>query len=200
VLPTGFAGSSQEETRDGFRFRGGHAALDLTATLMGRLKEKQRDLLAQPEDVVRWLRAAEFECVATGAEDHLLDTARRLREAVYALAMARVAEHALPADARTNLNDIAQLPAAAPRIDSSGLARLRGDAEALLAFVAREAVLLLGGEMADRVRQCAGDGCAILFLDTSRAGERRWCSMAACGNRHKVAAFRQRKQKPPDRL
>ncbi|MGK6355841.1 CGNR zinc finger domain-containing protein [Sphingomonas sp. DT-207] len=153
-----------------------------------------------PRDVVRWLRAAGFECTATGSEDHLLDTARRLREAIYALTMGRVAGQALPAGARTVLNDIAQQPAAAPQIGSGGLARLCGDAEALLTFVAREAVLLLGSEMADRVRQCGGDGCAILFLDTSRAGERRWCSMAACGNRHKVAAFRERKQKSPGRF
>lgn len=187
--------SNQEETRDGFRFRGGHAALDLTATLTGRLKQTQRDLLARPEDVVRWLRAAGFECVASAADDHLLETARPLREAIYTLTMARITGQALPAGARRALNGIARLPAAAPEIDSKGRARLRSDASALLAFVAREAVLLLGGEMADRVRQCEGDGCAIPFLDTSRSGDRRWCSMAACGNRHKVAAFRQRKQK-----
>lgn len=187
---------SQEETRDGFRFRGGHAALDLTATLTGRLKETQRDLLARPEDVVRWLRAAGFECGTSAPDDRLLDSARLLREAIYTLTMGRITGQALPARARTVLNSIARLSAAAPEIGSDGRARLRSDASALLAFVAREAVLLLGGEMADRVRQCEGDGCAILFLDTSRSGDRRWCSMAACGNRHKVAAFRQRKQKP----
>ena len=32
-----------------------------------------------------------------------------------------------------------------------------------------------------------------LFLDTSRAGRRRWCSMATCGNRQKVAAYRRRR-------
>ncbi|PTQ12059.1 hypothetical protein CLG96_05655 [Sphingomonas oleivorans] len=185
---------SHEETRDGFRFRGGLAALDLTATLTGRLKETQRDLLARPEDVVRWLRAAEFECGTIAPDDHLLDSARRLREAIYTLTMGRITGQALPARARTVLNSIARLPAAAPEIDSDGRARLRSDAGALLAFVAREAVLLLGGEMADRVRQCEGDGCAILFLDTSRSGDRRWCSMAACGNKRKVAEFRRRKR------
>jgi predicted RNA-binding Zn ribbon-like protein len=191
--------SDQEEVRDGFRFRGGHAALDLTATLTGRLKETQRDLLTRPEDVVRWLQAADFECMPVRAEGRLLESARLLREAIYSLAMARVTRQALPDGARTVLNDLARQPAAAPSIDTSGFERLCGEADALLAFVAREAVLLLGGQMADRVRQCAGDGCAILFLDSSRSGDRRWCSMAACGNRHKVAAFRQRKQKSPDR-
>ncbi|MFZ5747134.1 MAG: CGNR zinc finger domain-containing protein [Pseudomonadota bacterium] len=196
MLPVTASISNPEEVRDGFRFRGGHAALDLTATLTGRLKETQRDLLARPEDVLRWLRAAGFDCAATAPDDRLLAAARQLREAIYTLAMRRLAEQTLPASARTILNDMARLPAAAPEIAANGRARLRGDASSFLTFVAREAVSLLGGGMADRIRQCEGDGCAILFLDTSRSGDRRWCSMTACGNRHKVAAFRQRREKP----
>lgn len=194
-----FAASNQEETRGGFRFRGGHAALDLTATLTGRHRETQRDLLARPEDVARWLEAAHFECVPAEAERDLLETARTLREAIYSLAMGRLTGRPLPEGARTILNDLAQQSAAAPSIDTGGLTQVRGNADTLLAFVAREAALLLGSPMADRIRQCAGDGCAILFLDTSRSGDRRWCSMAACGNRQKVAAFRQRKRERPDR-
>ena len=34
--------------RDGLRFRGGHPALDLTATLFGRLKQERRELLGTP--------------------------------------------------------------------------------------------------------------------------------------------------------
>lgn len=186
--------SNLEESRDGFRFRGGHAALDLTATLAGRLKETQRDLLARPEDVVRWLRAAGLECTSVAPDGHLLNAARRLREAIYALAMGRLAAQPPPHGARRTLNDMARSPAAAPQIDSRGQARLRGDADALLAFVAREAAALLGSETAERVRQCEADGCAILFLDTSRSGDRRWCSMSACGNKRKVAEFRRRKR------
>ena len=38
-----------------------------------------------------------------------------------------------------------------------------------------------------RVRECPGeDGCGWLFLDASRNGGRRWCSMQVCGNRAKV--------------
>jgi predicted RNA-binding Zn ribbon-like protein len=38
----------------------------------------------------------------------------------------------------------------------------------------------------DRVRGCANSECVLWFLDTSRPGTRRWCSMAACGNRDKA--------------
>jgi hypothetical protein len=39
------------------------------------------------------------------------------------------------------------------------------------------------GGLLDRVRRCANPECGWLFLDDSRAGKRRWCSMSSCGNR-----------------
>jgi predicted RNA-binding Zn ribbon-like protein len=43
-----------------------------------------------------------------------------------------------------------------------------------------------------RVRRCAGPTCVLLFLDVSKSGRRRWCDMAVCGNRAKVAAHHAR--------
>ncbi|NEE48667.1 CGNR zinc finger domain-containing protein, partial [Streptomyces sp. SID8455] len=42
------------------------------------------------------------------------------------------------------------------------------------------------------IRTCGADDCRLLFVDTSRPGKRRWCSMERCGNRHKVRAHRAR--------
>src|SRR5262249_42198913 len=42
------------------------------------------------------------------------------------------------------------------------------------------------------VRKCEGPTCTLWFLDVSKGHGRRWCSMAACGNRAKVAAHRTR--------
>jgi hypothetical protein len=53
------------------------------------------------------------------------------------------------------------------------------------------AALLTSAELAD-VRACPGIGCGWLFLD--RHGRRRWCSMAACGNRAKVSRFATRQR------
>ena len=50
------------------------------------------------------------------------------------------------------------------------------------------------GESA-RFRICANDGCRWVFEDTSRAGQRRWCDMATCGNRAKVRRFRSRRRR-----
>ncbi len=45
-----------------------------------------------------------------------------------------------------------------------------------------------------RFRICANDGCRWVFQDSSRAGQRRWCDMATCGNRAKVRRFRSRRR------
>ncbi|WP_053958391.1 CGNR zinc finger domain-containing protein [Sulfobacillus thermosulfidooxidans] len=42
----------------------------------------------------------------------------------------------------------------------------------------------------ERIRQCEHDECIRYFVDTSRGGHRRWCDMATCGNRQKVARYR----------
>jgi predicted RNA-binding Zn ribbon-like protein len=123
-----------------------------------------------------------------------LETARQLREAIYALAVARI-EHAAPPIAPLNvLNRIAADEAPTLKLDRDGQMRLLGSARALLTSVAHEAIRLFGGDQADRIRQCESESCALLFLDLSRAGDRRWCSMSGCGNRAKVAEFRRRKR------
>lgn len=63
----------------------------------------------------------------------------------------------------------------------------------LLAAVARDAVELLTdpGDLA-LLRSCEGDGCARVYLDTSRGHRRRWCSSELCGNRERVARHRRR--------
>ena len=45
---------------------------------------------------------------------------------------------------------------------------------------------LLTGAKLDKVKRCANPECGWLFLDDSRAGKRRWCSMQSCGNRAKA--------------
>jgi len=47
---------------------------------------------------------------------------------------------------------------------------------------------------AERLRICANDECRWVFKDDSPGGRRKWCSMAVCGNRAKVARHRQRQR------
>jgi predicted RNA-binding Zn ribbon-like protein len=68
--------------------------------------------------------------------------------------------------------------------------------ERLLWPLALDAVDLFSGGnhgvRLDRLKQCPGESCGWLFLDTSRNGSRQWCDMRDCGNLAKVRRFRQR--------
>jgi predicted RNA-binding Zn ribbon-like protein len=54
----------------------------------------------------------------------------------------------------------------------------------------RDAEELLTSPLASRIRICAAEGCGWAFLDTSKNGTRRWCSMKLCGNREKATRYR----------
>jgi predicted RNA-binding Zn ribbon-like protein len=63
--------------------------------------------------------------------------------------------------------------------------------QALAALVTTVATAAVRGEW-DRVRLCAAPECRWAFFDGSRRGDKRWCSTAVCGNRHKTAEYRAR--------
>jgi len=67
--------------------------------------------------------------------------------------------------------------------------------EWLLAAIARSAAEIIAEGAAAPLRLCCNPGCGLFFYDTSRTRRRRWCSMARCGNRHKVAAFLRRQSR-----
>jgi len=59
----------------------------------------------------------------------------------------------------------------------------------LLAAIARSAAEIVVEGAKAPIRLCANPQCGLFFYDASRTHRRRWCSMASCGNRSKVAAF-----------
>jgi predicted RNA-binding Zn ribbon-like protein len=70
-----------------------------------------------------------------------------------------------------------------------------GDAiDDALARIAEPIVREIGNGHDDRIRICANDTCRWLFYDESRAGRRRWCDMATCGNRAKAQRHRARQK------
>jgi predicted RNA-binding Zn ribbon-like protein len=178
----------------GFRFLGVRACLDLTATAGER--ERRAERLRTPQDLASWLVAAGLADEPPAASRQDLAHARTLREAVYQTIKRRMGGQPPGPGDLAIINDWAGRPP--PRrwleADDSQL-RAHSDsttAAAILASVARDAVDLLGGPLAGRIRECAAQDCALLFLDTSRAGRRRWCSMTTCGARAKMAAYRAR--------
>jgi predicted RNA-binding Zn ribbon-like protein len=115
-----------------------------------------------------------------------------LREALYRIFSA-IAGGGTPPEADMVLfNDaLAQAPARvhlrrAPSGYAWQVARLRPSVADLLAPVLWSAADLLTGARLARLRRCANDKCLYLFVDDSRTGTRRWCTMSTCGNRAKA--------------
>jgi predicted RNA-binding Zn ribbon-like protein len=189
--------NEKPEIRDGFKFRAGHVALDLPATMAARLKPSPRELLAHTNDLGRWLSAAGMADEMPEVTQSDLSLARILRESIYSLALARIHRKALPDEARRRLNRIAAEVPAVPQLAKDSRIHYSGKSRSFLISIARDAIVLFGCETRGRIRQCEGETCALLFLDTSRSGDRRWCSMAGCGNKAKVADFRRRQRLNP---
>jgi predicted RNA-binding Zn ribbon-like protein len=73
--------------------------------------------------------------------------------------------------------------------------RPRGEsAGELIAILAAQLAELVSHEDPALVKRCAGTSCTLWFLDRTKAHRRRFCSATACGNREKVAAFRERQR------
>jgi predicted RNA-binding Zn ribbon-like protein len=65
-------------------------------------------------------------------------------------------------------------------------------AASLLMPIAEALARFICDENFTYVKACEGPKCTLLFADHTRGHARRWCSMAICGNRAKVAAHRKR--------
>ncbi len=66
--------------------------------------------------------------------------------------------------------------------------------DALLTLIAMQVAALITQTPPSLVKSCAGHKCSLWFVDRTKAHRRMFCSAAACGNRAKVAAFRQRQK------
>ena len=73
-----------------------------------------------------------------------------------------------------------------------GMQRRWPTAESLLMPIVEALAKLVCEEDFTYVKACEGPKCTLLFADHTRGHARRWCSMAICGNRAKVAAHRAR--------
>ncbi|MFE0649221.1 CGNR zinc finger domain-containing protein [Streptomyces sp. NPDC059534] len=183
--------------RDGrdFRFDAGALCLELLLTGGTGPAAARYEVLDRVDGLLDWVRDCRLppglDLTVTDTE---LAAVRATRDALWELALAR-ARGSAPAP-----GDLAVLNAAAAGTPLAALVTADGTrawapgatGTGLLATVARDAVELLTGPYADRIRVCGADYCALLFADTSRPGRRRWCSMDRCGNRHKVRAHRAR--------
>ena len=149
------------------------------------------ETLRGPDDLTAWLLD---RLPSVAATDRDLQDALMLRGSITRLALAASAAREPDAHDIDLLNLYAATPDIPPRLAGGTVQAGRTEPRTgqALSTVARDAVSLLSGETLGRIRECDADDCSLIYLDTSRAGNRRWCSMQRCGNRHKVRAHRAR--------
>ncbi|MCX5188117.1 ABATE domain-containing protein [Streptomyces sp. NBC_00268] len=183
-------------TDDMWIWDGGRVCLDLVNTLRNRCQTPPTETLQSSGDLALWLQEAGLLAPdpRRSAAAAVLASGRRLRETVDRAVLA-VADGRLPAadDIMALNRSAAQAPRPAlqiaitdGRLEPAGTTNLATDPAVALALVAQDAVDLLLSAEIRRVRVCGADSCALRFLDRSPAHNRRWCSMARCGNRTKV--------------
>lgn len=181
-------------------FLADNLALDFINSKFG-VDDQRHDCLTDDESVLSWLKMAGQlpDKFAQRAPKGLLALAHELREAARALVNAKMAgsppslavvNHVL--DAGHPIREIVwDEDDRAFRIAT----RMRhNDTASLLEPVASSLASLLTSDKFEHVRQCEAHDCVLLFHDLTKSHRRRWCSMATCGNRMKVAAFRSRKK------
>ncbi len=164
--------------------------LNTTPMVEGKL----RDLFRTDADVLNTLARLGWPTQFKGAA--LLSAARNLREELRQLIENRKTGDPLDlaqlnkflAEARSHL-ELSQ-----DKKGSLAVHRVweHRTAQQALAPVAEAAADLLATGDFELIRRCESETCVLWFYDRTRSHHRRWCSMASCGNRHKVAAFRKR--------
>lgn len=166
---------------------GNALCLDFTNTV-NRRPHPERDWLESTESWHTWLRAVGLDSDAFPPTPVTLLNLRELREAVYALFASIVHGGLLPQPSVAIAVDpyAAALPRAVWRRAGVHLVAEWSQPQPA-ELVSASAVQLLSTGPLDRIGQCPG--CGWLFLDTTRNGSRRWCSMATCGSRVKSARY-----------
>jgi predicted RNA-binding Zn ribbon-like protein len=191
------AAKARPPWQDG-HFIGGHPVLDLTNTVFDRKHPAaEGELLKTPSDVVTWCASVglfeDVPPIKRIATRGLVKTLQDVREDAWAVFNAVARGEATPPEpfgallerAGAGLRGGHVQPIGAPQDGFTADWTAPGAVAAVLALLAVEALITLPR---NRIRACGR--CGWLFLDSSRGGRRRWCSMSTCGNREKASRHR----------
>ena len=191
---------------NGFLFVGNQTALDFLNTRPIQNGEAL-ELFSDFDAVLRWFRAAglltvgvthklQKDWAASGRAAHflanLIEFRERLRDAITTWELHGQAPKSMVAE----LNQLLDQHPMRTRLNAGGTGTELWfkalEPEDLFAPLAHSAAELFSSADHPRVRKCGR--CVLHFLDTSKKGTRRWCSMQLCGNRAKVAAYASRQR------
>jgi predicted RNA-binding Zn ribbon-like protein len=174
-------------------FVAGNTALDFVNTAEERGHPAAGDALTTTADLRLW--GQRYGLIARTATRHAgaegeLQKAREVRELLYALFLARVHDRPLPTGALPRLADLAADAYRAAALEASADGNLRwrwnrSELATIRHIALTSAIDLLHTEPVPRLKQCPGEHCGWFFLDTTKRGNRRWCSMSECGQEAK---------------
>ena len=196
-----------------FKLLGGRLCLDFANTVGWHAGDYPDEHLKTYADLLAWSRQAgiladhQAEQLARIAEERpaeanaVLEQAIALREALYRIFSA-TADRRSPQAADLAIFNAALAESmvhacVVPVADGYAWDWAGGETaldRILWPIVRSAADLLTTGELS-RVRECSGDTCGWLFVDTSRNRSRRWCDMEDCGNRAKARRHYQRQRR-----
>lgn len=202
---------SERPAPDTIELVGGALCLDFANTVEGREGDERKDAVPVPADLVLWAERAgalfgdETQALVKrlasdpAALERSFGEVVELREAIYRVFTAIVrgilpSARDLEVVQRTHAEGMRHarlLPGPGDPRGSYAWQWMLGQDPTLDVLrwrVAKSAVDLLRNGRLDRLRQCPGGGegpCNWLFIDTTRGGNRRWCSMSDCGSSSK---------------
>ena len=197
-----------------FPLVGNHLSLDFVNTKIAE-NGMPKDLLEEPADVAAWAVAVKLLDLPRAKKLAKLWQEAGRREEFEEVLRFRKVLHSL-VEAITRSESVTTLTLNAI---NSQLRKLNGYTEVLpsdegftkrfvleihepsqvLGPVAESASNLLCYGNPAYVRKCENPACVLYFYDGTKNHSRRWCSMKACGNRTKVAAFYQRRRQDAKR-
>jgi predicted RNA-binding Zn ribbon-like protein len=173
-------------------FVAGHMALDFVNTAEDREDRLAGDALLAPADLRAWGRRYDLLGRSAASPDAAaeLELAREARELLYRVFRARTRDEPPSERDLDRMGELAAEAHAAGRLrgGGDGPPRWRWSRSELATVrhaVVSNAVELLQTDPSPRFKQCPGDQCGWLFLDTTKRGNRRWCQMRECGQEAK---------------
>jgi predicted RNA-binding Zn ribbon-like protein len=180
-------------------FIAGHVALDFVNTAEERGHPDAGDALRTVDDLRLWGQRRGLITSGTDGDALSLElpAAIEARELLYRLFLGRARGHRAPAAELSQLSRLASSAYQAAHLNQEADGQLSWSWDptelATVRHVAvTSAVRLLSQSPTARLKQCPGDHCGWFFLDTTKRGNRRWCSMGECGQEAKTARRRGR--------
>jgi len=181
---------------------GGALCLDFINTVHNRKDDPLPDFLHHSMDLTAWaykvglIDSKREKLLDSVAQNNLkkaevtFKSALLLRELLYRIFYAITHNKKVGTDDLNSFNDHLRLCLSRVQLTeekksfNASLNLSENEFEQVTAPVVRDAYTLLLSDKLSRVKECPS--CGWLFLDTTKNGKRRWCSMKSCGSNVKA--------------